>query len=134
MDASAKCGQVLIADVHSGMLAAVRGLLEGLFEVLVMVADEASLLAVIPRLNPDLVVVDLSLPVKGRRHIVQQLGERFPTLKVIVLGVHSEPEAARAALSSGAAGYVLKRTAGTDLAEAVLSVRSGRTYISASVI
>ena len=123
MDLAVKCGCVLIADSHPGMLEAVRGLLESMFEAVVMVADEASLLAAIPRVQPDLVVVDLSLPVAGQRHIVQRLGELFPALKVIVLGVHSEAEAARAVLSAGAAGFVLKRTAVRDLAEAVRAVR-----------
>ena len=133
MDLAAKCGCVLIADSHPGMLAAVRGLLEAMFEAVVMVADEASLLAVIPLVQPDLMVVDLSLPVTGQRHIVQRLGELFPTLKVIVLSVHSEAEAARAALEAGADGYVLKRTAVTDLTEAVRAVRGGNTYISPMV-
>ena len=133
MDVPAKCDCVLIADSHAGMLEAVRSLLEGMFEVIVMVADETSLLATVPLVRPDLVVVDLSLPVAGHRHIVRRLGEQFPALKVIVLGVHSEAEAARAALSAGAAGYVLKRTAGTDLAEAVRAFRRGNTYVSPTV-
>ena len=58
---------------------------------------------------------------------------QFPALKVIVLSVHSEAEAARSALRAGAAGYVLKRTAGTDLREAVCAVRGGRTYVSPAV-
>jgi DNA-binding NarL/FixJ family response regulator len=133
MDLPKKCGCVLVADSHPGMLEAVRSLLERLFETVVMVGDEASLLAAIPRLQPDVVVVDLSLPVAGDRHIVHRLGEKFPALKVIVLSVHSEPEAARSALGAGAAGYVLKRTAVTDLAEAVRAVRRGSTYVSPTV-
>jgi DNA-binding NarL/FixJ family response regulator len=133
MDLSAKCGCMLIADNHPGMMGAVRGLLEGMFETVVMVADEGSLLVAIPRVQPDLVVVDLSLPVAGHCHIVQRLGEQFPGLKVIVLSVHSEAEAARAALDAGAAGFVLKRTAVTDLAEAVRAVRGGNRYVSPTV-
>jgi DNA-binding NarL/FixJ family response regulator len=130
---STKCGCVLVADGHPGMLGAVRSVLEGMFAAVVMVGDEASLLAAIPRVQPDLMVVDLSLPVVGDRHIIQELGELFPGLKVIALGVYSEPEAARAALRAGAAGYVLKRTASTDLAEAVTAVRTGETYVSPSM-
>jgi DNA-binding NarL/FixJ family response regulator len=133
LDLPAKCGCVLIADCHPGMLAALRNLLLGMFEAVVMVGDEESLLATIPRVRPDLVVVDLSLPVAGHRHIVQRLGEQFPALKVIVLSVHSEAEAAQAVLSEGAAGYVLKRTAVTDLVEAVHAVRRGNTYVSPTV-
>src|SRR5262245_51398806 len=133
MNRSARCGCVLLADSHAEMLGAVRGLLEATFEAVVMVGDAVSLLAAIPRVQPDLVVVDLSLPVAGGRHIVQQLGERFPALRVLVLSVHSEAEAARAARGAGAAGYVLKRTAVTDLAEAIHTVLGGGTYVSAAV-
>jgi DNA-binding NarL/FixJ family response regulator len=115
------------------MLGAVRGLLNGLCSTVVMVADEASLLAAAGRVQPDLVVVDLSLPVAGSRNIVAQLGERFPLLRVIALSVHDEPEAARAALKVGARGYVLKRTAVTDLVEAVGVVLAGGTYVSPAV-
>jgi CheY-like chemotaxis protein len=57
--------RVLLADAHPIMLEAVRGLLEGMFAATVMVADEASLLEAVGWMDPDLVVVDLSLPVRG---------------------------------------------------------------------
>src|SRR5688500_325795 len=103
MKLSSKCGCVLLADSHPEMLGAVRSLLEAMFEVVVMVGDAASLLAAIPRVQPDLVVVDLSLPVADGHHIAQQLGSLFPALKVIVVSVHSEAEAVRVALGAGAA-------------------------------
>jgi DNA-binding NarL/FixJ family response regulator len=133
MNVPAKGGCVLVADSHPEMLRAVRSLLEELFEAVVMVGDEASLLVAIRRLQADLVVVDLSLPVAGTRNIVQRLGELFPGLKVVALGVYSEVEAARSVLSAGAAGYVLKRTAGTDMADAIPAVRRGEAYVSPSV-
>src|SRR3954447_14659128 len=114
-----KHGCALVADSHPEMLGAVRGILHDLFETVVMVADEASLLAAIPRLRPDLVVVDMSLPVAGHRNIVAQCGEMFPSLGLVVLSVHDEPAAAAAATRAGARGYVLKRTAATDLAAAI---------------
>lgn len=55
-------GCVLVADSHPELLGAVQGLLRGLFGMVVMVADEASLLGAIPRLQPDLLVLDLSFP------------------------------------------------------------------------
>jgi DNA-binding NarL/FixJ family response regulator len=133
MNVPAKSGCVLVADSHPEMLRAVRSLLGEMFEAVVMVGDEASLLVAIRRLQADLVVVDLSLPVAGTRNIVQRLGEFFPGLKVVALGVYSEAVAARSVLCAGAAGYVLKRTAGTDLADAIPAVRRGETYVSPSV-
>lgn len=128
-----KHGCVLVADSHPEMLGAVRSLLQELFHSVVMVADEASLLAAIPRLQPDLVVLDLSLPVAGNRNVAAQCGEKFPSLRVIVLSVHDEPDAAAATMRTGARGYVLKRTAGTDLAPAIEAVLGGGTYVSPGV-
>jgi DNA-binding NarL/FixJ family response regulator len=128
-----KHGCVLVADSHPQMLGAVQGILHGLFESVVMVADEGSLLTAIPRLQPDLVVLDLSLPVAGNRNIAVRCGERFPSLGVIVLSVYDEPDAAAAAMRAGARGYVLKRTAATDLVAAVPVVLGGGTYVSPHV-
>src|SRR5947209_6067933 len=124
---------VLLADSHPEMLGAVQGVLHELFDTVVMVADEASLLAAIPRLRPDLVVVDLSLPVADSRNIAAQCGETFPATPVIVLSVHDEADAAAATMRTGARGYVLKRTAATDLADAVSAVLGGGTYVSPAV-
>jgi DNA-binding NarL/FixJ family response regulator len=112
------------------MLAAVRGLLQAKFATTVMVADEASLLEAVARVQPDLVVVDLSLPVSGGVNIVHTLFQRFPGLRVLVLSVHDEQAAAGQALGAGAAGFVLKRTAAVDLTVAVDAVLRGETYIS----
>jgi DNA-binding NarL/FixJ family response regulator len=123
-------GRVLLADAHPNMLEAVRGLLQASFGVTVMVADEASLLEAVPRMEPDLVVVDLSLPPTGGGNVLRALCGRHPGLRVIVLSVHDEPAALNQALSAGAAGFVLKRTAGADLRAAVDAVLRGETYVS----
>ena len=122
--------RVLLADAHPGMLEAVRGLLAGKFRATLMVADEASLLEAVARLEPDLVVVDLSLPVSGAVNIVRTLFSRHPGLRVIVLSVHDEEAALSQALGAGAAGFVLKRTAGADLPAAVEAVLRGEVYVS----
>jgi DNA-binding NarL/FixJ family response regulator len=128
-----KHGCVLVADSHPEMLGAVQRVLQDLFGTVVLVADEGSLLAAIPRLQPDLVVVDLSLPVAGYRNIAAECGEKFPSLGVIVLSVYDEPDAAAAAMRAGAKGYVLKRTAAADLVQAVAAVLGGGTYVSPGV-
>src|SRR5262249_27409273 len=121
---------LLLADGHPNMLGALRGLLEGRFETTVMVADERSLLEAVRRMGPDLVVVDLSLPVSGEVNVVRALFSRYPGLKVIVLSVHDEQTALSQVLDAGAAGFVLKRTAAGDLAAAVDAVLRGETYVS----
>jgi DNA-binding NarL/FixJ family response regulator len=123
-------GRLLLADAHPNMLAAVRGLLEGRFATTVMVADETSLLEAVTRMEPDMVVVDLSLPVSEGTNVMRTLFSRHPGLRVIVLSVHDEQAALRQALAAGAAGFVLKRTAGVDLTAAVDAVFRGETYVS----
>jgi DNA-binding NarL/FixJ family response regulator len=123
---------VLLADGHPNVLDAVRRLLEGRFATTVMVADDASLLETVGRVKPDLVVVDLSLPVTGCVNILNTLFAQYPGLKVIVLSVHDEKAAIVRSLDAGAAGFVLKRTAAADLTEAVDAVLRGETYVSAA--
>jgi DNA-binding NarL/FixJ family response regulator len=123
-------GRVLLADAHPIMLEAVRGLLAGSFTTTVMVADAVSLLETVPRLQPDLVVVDHSLPVSGGVNVVPTLLGRYPGLRVIVLSVHDESAALGQVLGAGAVGYVLKRTAASDLTDAVDAVLRGETYVS----
>jgi DNA-binding NarL/FixJ family response regulator len=125
---SSRC--VLLADAHPNMLEAVRGLLEGKFTTTVMVADAGSLLEAVSRINPDLVVVDLSLPVSAGANIVRTLLGRFAGLKVIVLSVHDEQAALLQAFGAGAVGFVLKRTAAVDLVPAVDAVLRGEKYAS----
>ncbi|HKB36661.1 MAG TPA: response regulator transcription factor [Gemmataceae bacterium] len=121
---------LLLADAHPNLLEAVRGLLTGRFATTVMVADESSLLEAVGGMEPDLVVVDLSLPASGCVNVVRTLFSRYPGLRVIVLSVHDEQTALSQVLGAGAAGFVLKRTAAADLRAAVDAVLRGETYVS----
>ncbi len=125
-----KKGCVLLADSHQNMLESIRGLLESMFEAVVMVADEKSLLAAIDEMNLDLAVVDLSMPVAEENHVARRLKSRRPELKVVILSVHDEPAAVKETLAAGALGFVLKRSAATDLIPAIGEVLEGRIYIS----
>jgi DNA-binding NarL/FixJ family response regulator len=121
---------VLLADNHLNIVEAVRRLLEGRFATTVIVSDETSLLEVVERMEPDLVVVDLSLPVSGTVNVVRSLFSRYPGLRVIALSVHDEQPAVSQALGAGAAGFILKRTLAVDLTAAVDAVLRGETYVS----
>jgi DNA-binding NarL/FixJ family response regulator len=122
MDCAMKYGRVLLADNHLNMLGGVHRLLDALFEAVLMVADERSLMEAVRTFQPDLVVLDLSLPGHGEANLVGRLLERHAGLRVIVLSVHDEPTVADRMLSAGVAGFVLKRAAGTDLIPAVQRV------------
>jgi DNA-binding NarL/FixJ family response regulator len=125
-----KYDRVILADTHHTMLEGIRGLLETMFDAVVMVADDTSLFDTAARLEADLIVADLSLPVSRDVNIVRRLKERFPECKLIVLSVHDESIAVEEVMEAGAEGFVLKRTAATDLIPAVRAVLRGRKYVS----
>jgi DNA-binding NarL/FixJ family response regulator len=124
-----KHGRVLLADSHLGMLGGVHSLLDALFETVLMVADERSLMEAVTTFKPDLVVVDLSLPREGEANIARRLMGRHSDLRLIVLSVHDEPTVVGQMLSTGVAGFVLKRSASMDLIPAVKEVLRGGTYV-----
>jgi DNA-binding NarL/FixJ family response regulator len=132
-DIQQKARRVLLADRHQNMLEGIRSLLETVFDVVVMVADEKSLLDSLEKVLPDLVVVDLSLPITEEINVARRIRKRNPEMKVIILSVHDEQTAVDECLSAGAEGFVLKRTATNDLIPAVWEVLKGRTYVSPSV-
>lgn len=115
------------------MLEGIRSLLETVFDVVVMVADEKSLLDCLGKTHNDLVIVDLSLPVTEEINALRRIKKLNPDIKVIILSVHDEQTVVDDCMSEGAAGFVLKRTAANDLIPAVWEVLKGRTYISPSL-
>ena len=118
---------VVLADRHYGVAEGVRGLLASIFDVVVTVADEASLRESASRLHPALAVVELSIS-SGGLDWLRRLHEACPGLKVIVLSVHHEPSVRKAAMDAGADGFVVKRAIATDLLPAVETVLAGERY------
>ncbi|HEX9113894.1 MAG TPA: response regulator transcription factor [Nitrospirota bacterium] len=129
-----KQGKVLLADNHQNMLESVRNLLEGLFETVFMVADEASLMEAAEKLDPDLIVADLSLPVTRELNIVRRIKMAFPKIKLIILSIHDEQAAFGECIEAGASGIVLKRRAVDDLIPAVEAVLKGGTCVPPSIV
>jgi DNA-binding NarL/FixJ family response regulator len=119
-----KC--VLLADRHHGLTEGVRRLLETTFDAVVMVADETSLLESAERLQSKLAIVDLSLVHSSNLQWLARLHALCPVMKLIVLSVNDDPTVRRAAMESGADGFVLKRAIATDLLPAVDAVLAGQ--------
>jgi DNA-binding NarL/FixJ family response regulator len=126
-------GRVIVADSHPTMLAGIRRLLEPVVEAVLMVSDEASLMAALEQFDPDLVIADLSLPIRGETNVARLLKKRYPERRVIILSVHDEPTAVDECLTAGAKGFVLKRTAVNDLIPAVKAALKGHSYVSPSI-
>jgi len=114
---------VLLADSHHGLAEGIRGLLETTFGSVVMVADETSLIEGASRLQPDVVVVDLSLARDKGLGWLAELRACCPQLKVVALSIHDEESVRLAAIKAGADAFVLKRSISTDLLDAIEMVK-----------
>lgn len=123
---------LVLADKHQNMLEALRNLLGGMYESVIMVADRQSLFEAIERVKPDLAIVDLSLPPVDEDSIVYEIKDCYPELKYIILSVHDEPMVMNEVMSAGASGFVLKQSLVVDLFEAVRKVQEGSTFVSGS--
>lgn len=97
-----------------------------------MVADEPSLIEAVAGTQFDLVIADLSFPVSSGENVARLLKRLNPELKAIILSVYDEQTVADECFAAGAKGFVLKRSASTDLLAAVDAVLRGGIYISPS--
>ena len=122
---------VLLADRHPALTESIRNLLETLFDTVVMVSDEKSLLETLNRFGPDLVVVDLEMPVTGVQNVANLLNRYDPELKFIVLSTHEGRAVMEKCKTCGASGYILKRSSAENLIKAVAVVQNGGTFFSA---
>lgn len=128
--------RILIVDDHAIVR---RGLREILSEDpnTVLVAGEAGdvdqALRELSASAWDVVLLDLSLPGRGGLELLSEIKQRYPNLPVLVLSVHPEEQYAVRVLKAGAAGYLNKDTAPTELASAVQRIIGGSRYITASV-
>jgi DNA-binding NarL/FixJ family response regulator len=121
---------VVLADKHPNVLEGVRGLLETMFNTVVMVADRQSLFEAIEKVKPDMVVTDLSLPPVTGESIIREISDNCPGLKYIILSTQDDPTVVDEVMSAGASGFVLKQFVAVDLFEAILCVQEGRTFVS----
>jgi DNA-binding NarL/FixJ family response regulator len=121
---------VLLADQYIATLDGIKGLLETKFNSIVMVSDEKSLVEMLPKIDPDLVLLDQSFIVTRSPDVVSLVNKFDPGLKIIVLSTYEEPEYMQKCMSSGASGYILKRSAAKEIIQAIEKVLSGGTYIA----
>ena len=124
---------IVLADKNQSILEGLRGLLETLFEGVVMVADQPSLIEALNKIKPKIAVVDLSLLGNGELSTASEFHKHFPDIKIIILSDYDESNIAAEVMSAGVSGFVIKRYAGTDLFDAIQSVQTGQTYVSPAV-
>lgn len=122
--------RILLADDHEEMRDFVTKLLEREYEIVGAVGDGRTFLEAASKLNPDLCLLDISLPIIDGIQAAAQLKASGSTAKVIMLTISEGEDFVREAFKNGAYGYVIKRRIATDLALAVREVLAGRTFIS----
>jgi DNA-binding NarL/FixJ family response regulator len=125
--------RLLVAEDHAAMREKVVGILEMQYTVVGAVTDGQQMLDAESKFKPDVVVLDISMPIMNGIEAATRLRQRSPNAKIIFLTVHDEPEFLNAALAAGAIGYVIKSRIGSDLRLAVNEAMAGRRFISPSV-
>lgn len=123
--------RLLLVDDHAVVREGVRALLaaDHRFEIVGEAPDAASAMDAVDWLAPDVVVLDLSLPDMNGAQLARRLKERHPDVKMLALTIHEEGGYLRGLLDAGARGYVLKRSAPSELVRAVEVVAEGGTYL-----
>ena len=126
--------RVLLADDHQAMLEYVgRFLSRECCDVVAMVNDGQAALEAVERLLPEVVVLDISMPILNGIEAAKRIHEACPSVKVVFLTVDKDTDTRRSALETGAFGYVLKPRLATDLVPAILAAREERRFISADL-
>jgi DNA-binding NarL/FixJ family response regulator len=122
--------RVLLADDHTMLLDAFRRLLEPRCEVVGTAGDGRVLLHLALKARPDVIVLDISMPRLNGFDAFMQLRKKMPEVKFVFLTVNEDPGIAAEAIALGAAGYLLKNSASTELFIAIEQALAGKTYIT----
>jgi two-component system response regulator NreC len=125
------CIRILIADDHGVLRAGLRALLsaETDLEVVGEAADGQETLQLCSEMTPDLVLLDISMPDLSGIEITRHLKEILPEARVLILTVHEDESLLQEAIQAGAAGYIIKRAAESELIDAIRAVWRGDLYV-----
>jgi DNA-binding NarL/FixJ family response regulator len=125
--------RVILADDHTLIIEAFSKLLESHCEVVATVTDGRSLVEIAPVLNPDVIIVDIGMPVLNGLEAGLRLKRQMPRVKIVFLTMNRDPDLAVDAMRSGASGYLLKTSAADELIRALRMVSKGRTYVTPQI-
>jgi len=125
--------RVLLVDDNGDMLTDLRDELSAEFEIAGTAENGEEAVREVFRLDPDIVVLDITMPVMNGLQVASLLREKRPATKILFLTIHEEPEYISAAFSAGACGYVTKRRLASDLRVAIREVYDGRNFLSPSL-
>ncbi|MCA9996578.1 MAG: response regulator transcription factor [Anaerolineales bacterium] len=126
---------ILLAEDHVLVRAGIRALLQSLpyAEVVAEAGNGQEAIELIKALNPNIVLMDISMPILNGLEVTRQIVQEMPDVRIIMLSMHMNEEYVLQALNAGAAGYLLKDSGTAELEMAIRSVFGGETYLSPPV-
>jgi DNA-binding NarL/FixJ family response regulator len=122
--------RVLLADDHALLLGAFEKLLAGECDVVGQVSDGRALVTAADKIKPDVIVLDISMPLLNGLEAGRQIKQKSPGVKLVFLTMNEDADLAAEAMRSGASAYLLKRSASSELMTAIREVMQGRSYIT----
>ena len=122
--------RVLLADDHRLLVEAFTKLLEPVCEVVGTAGDGRALLSIARELQPDVIVLDIAMPLLNGLDAGRQLKQLMPNVKLIFLTMNEDPDLAAEAFRIGASGYLLKNSAGSELSQAIQMALQGKAYVT----
>jgi DNA-binding NarL/FixJ family response regulator len=125
--------RILLADDHSFILAGVRSLLAAHYDLVGQVGDGRALVEAAARLRPDLIILDVAMPLLNGIEAARQIKKAQPEARLLFLSMHGSPVYLREALDAGGSGYVLKSSAVEELRTAIRTVLKGQRYVAAEL-
>ncbi len=123
---------IILADDHAMLREGIRKIIERIEGVLISgeVNDGLELLELLKKSNPNLVILDISMPNLRGLEAIREIKKTYPKVKILVLTMHKKKEFLRQALQDGADGFLLKEDAGSELIRAVQTIRNDGKYLS----
>jgi two-component system response regulator NreC len=128
--------KVLIADDHAIVRAGLRALLveAAIFDLVGEAVGGYEAIDLIGKTNPDVLILDLSMPDLDGISVTRQIKPQFPDLKILILTLHEDEALLKEAIKAGAAGYILKRAAEAELISAIKVILRGDIYVDPSMV
>ena len=127
---------IMIADDHNLLREGLKQLLEfdGSMEIIAEASDGIECLEILNNVNPDILLLDINMPLKNGIEVLEELKVSKPDLKILILTVHGEVEYLIKAIDIGADGYIMKDSESSELKRAINEILSGEKYIQPSLI
>ena len=127
---------IVIADDHAMMREGIKKLLEydGTIKVIAEAADGNECLKILDNIHPDILLLDINMPIKNGIEVLKEIRQKDKELKVLILTVHNEVEYLVKAVDIGVNGYILKDSESSELKKAIFAIISGENFIQPDLI